>query len=230
MNKFFSTSIHYILLSFLVSCGNTGQENAFIQNAASTSSVKEIKSANVVIDLIDIDPGLACTNGGISLFTFLDQNGDQLFQEEETIVKSKAICHGENGTHSSVSLETIVNSPTCPNGGVKISTSSSSPVEVCNGSQGQQGQQGIQGIQGLQGLQGVAGIAGVSGTQVIPVKFCVTDNSQFPEYGLMIGSELFAVFWGTTPASPTVPQAYLSKILAGQYMSTGGNGCIFSVP
>lgn len=223
MNKFMVC----LLMVVLNSCGNVAQESAFAPEAATTASIKELSANSLGIELIDIDPGLACLNGGISIITFLDTNSDYLYQETESILKSKAICHGLNGTNSSVNLEAFNSSSNCPSGGVKISSSPNPEVEVCNGAQGVQG---LQGLVGLQGIQGVAGAAGVAGTQVIPVKFCTTDNSQFPEYGLMIGSDLYAVFWGMTPASPTVAQAYFSKIVAGQYMSTGGNGCLFSVP
>lgn len=45
----------------------------------------------------------------------------------------------------------------------------------------------------------------------------------------MIGKDLFAVYWGTTPASPNTPQALLTKLVPGNYQSTGGNNCLFSI-
>lgn len=203
-----------ILITFY-SCGNN--EEVIANNQA---TIQGIEKPNYVVDLADIDPGLACSNGGVSIFTFNDLDNDGVHRPEEPIVKSKTICHG---TSVSINLESVASSAACPNGGVKISATGSSTVEVCHGSQGLQGAQGIQGQQGLQGIQGA------SGSVVTPVKFCPTDNSSFPEYGLMIDGELYAVFWGPTPAS-SAHQAFLSKVTSGNYVSTGGNGCLFSVP
>ena len=147
-------------------------------------------------------------------------------------MKVKALCYGlngsngtngTNGTSGSITLESVASSATCPSGGVKITSTSSSGLEVCNGVNG------LNGEHGLPGVQGIPGLADSSGTIVTPVKFCATDNSTFPEYGLMIGEELFAVYWGSTPASPSTPQAFLTKLVAGNYMSTGGNNCLFTI-
>lgn len=69
------------------------------------------------------------------------------------------------------------------------------------------GSDGIDGTNGTNGTNETNGTNGTNGTIVTPVKFCSNDNSTFPEYGLMIGSDLYAVYWGTTPASPNKPQA-----------------------
>lgn len=79
------------------------------------------------------------------------------------------------------------------------------------------------------GIDGANGSVGANGTSIIPVKFCQNDNSLFAEYGLMIGDELFAVYWGVTPGSPSVPQASLVKLIPGNYMSTGGDNCLFTI-
>ena len=225
----------------LVSCGKNGKDGRNGLDGASTMGLNGADAVSTGVDFTDIGPGLACANGGISIFTFRDVNSDGLLQSEEEIIKVKAICHGLNGTNgtdgvnASITLESVTSSETCPNGGVKISSSSSSPVEICNGINGLNGEQGIQGVQGIPGIAGADGQDGqdgqdgAPGTNVIPVKFCANDNSTFPEYGLMIGNELFAVYWGTTPASPNKPQAFLTKLVAGNYQSTGGNNCLFSV-
>jgi hypothetical protein len=226
-------------LFILVSCGKDSENGLSIQDPP---VLQELGTPNVGIDFTDIDPGLACANGGMSIFSFYDSNSDRLFQSDEIIIKTKAICHGlngtngVNGTNASLSLESFLASATCPGGGVKISGSASVSVEVCNGVNGLNGQQGIQGVQGIPGMAGATGATGETGaagtnaTQVTPVKFCANDNSAFPEYGLLIGEELFAVFWGPTPGTPSVSQAFLSKLVAGNYMSTGGNNCLFAVP
>jgi hypothetical protein len=190
----------------LYSCGNAGQDVAFIGNPIPT--VQGIEKPSVGIDFVDIDPGLACAAGGVSIFSFYDNNSDKFYQFGEDIIRTKSIC---NGTNASITLESIVSSTVCPSGGIKISSSASTVVEVCNG------------MNGLNGVQGIAG------TLVTPVKFCSTDNSTFAEYGLIIGDDLFAVYWGVTPASPKVAQASLVKLVSGNYMSTGGSNCLFTI-
>jgi hypothetical protein len=220
-----------ISLAILASCGSSGQDVAFATNQ-SAATVQGIESPSVGIDFADINPGLACANGGISIFSFYDSNSDKFFQAGETIIKTKAICNGLNGVDGispAISLESFTTSSICPNGGIKISSSGSSPVQVCNGVDGINGAQGLQGLQGIPGMVGADGAQGTAGTVVTPVKFCTTDNATFPEYGLMIGPDLFAVYWGFTPAQPNVAQAFLTKIIAGNYISTGGNGCLFSI-
>ena len=220
----------FIIVSLLslTSCGKNGEDG----KDGVGSTILGINSVSTGIDITDIDPGLACANGGVSVYTFIDDNSDGVFGSGEEILKIKSLCHGlngSNGTNGSISLESVSSSSVCPNGGVKISSSSSSSAEVCNGANGLNGEQGLPGIQGIPGLAGSNGANGSDGTVVTPVKFCERDNSTFPEYGLIIGDELFAVYWGSTPASPKTPQAFLTKLVAGDYMSTGGNNCLFTV-
>ncbi len=221
-------------ISVLVSCGRNGKDGT---NGIDGSTFAGIEGISTGIDFVDIEPGLACTSGGISVFTFIDSNLDGLYQSSsESILKVKALCNGVDGaagqdgaSGTSITLESISSSGTCPNGGVKLLSGSGNPVEVCNGINGLNGENGLPGVQGIPGINGSNGTNGTNGTVVTPVKFCPSDNSSFPEYGLLVGDELFAVFWGTTPASPSVKQAFLTKLVAGNYMSTGGNNCLFSV-
>lgn len=221
-----------LILISLVACGR-GKKGADGRDSIQQGILDE---SSIGVDLEDILPGLACANGGVSIFTFKDLESNGVLDSDDSIIKVKSICHGlngtdgTNGTSSSMTVESVASSSTCPNGGVKITSSSSSvPVEICNGANGLNGEQGIQGAQGIPGMAGATGAAGADGTVVTPVKFCPTDNSTHPEYGLLIGEELFAVYWGSTPASPSVSQAFLTKLMAGNYMSTGGNNCLFSV-
>ena len=229
----------------LISCGKNGKNGSDGLDGATSMGLNGVSTG---VDFADIEPGLACANGGISIFTFEDGNSDGQLQSDEFVIKVKALCNGLNGTNgidgvngtngvnASITLESVASSTTCPNGGVKISSNTSFPVEICNGVDGLNGEQGLPGIQGIPGIagsdgtNGQDGANGTNGTLVTPVKFCATDNSTFPEYGLLIGGELFAVYWGTTPASPHKAQAFLTKLVAGNYMSTGGNNCLFSVP
>jgi len=118
------------------------------------------------------------------------------------------------------------------------------------GPQGAVGATGVQGVQGIQGLQGADGTNGTNGhdgnngedgedghdgnnehdgNSVTTIKFCQDDTSAFPEYGIVIGSNIYAVYWGSAPYSPNTSEAFLALIKPGNYMSTGGNGCHFTV-
>ncbi len=234
-------------LFVFISCGKDGSNGAAGADGSSTFGINGVSTG---IEFEDISPGLACAAGGVSIFSFRDSNADGVLQSDESVIKVKSICNGSNGANgingangasASITLESVASSFTCPNGGVKISSTNSSSVEVCNGINGINGEQGIPGMQGIPGIAGAVGAAGAdgqdgqdgqdgnSGTIVTPVKFCASDKSTFPEYGLMIGNDLFAVYWGSTPASPKVSQAFLTKLVPGNYMSTGGNNCLFSI-
>lgn len=242
-----------IILITIAGCGKNGTNGVSGMDGATIVGLNGISNG---VDFTDILPGLACANGGVSIFTFRDIDADGLMSAGEDIIKVKALCHGLNGTNgingqngingtdgtnASISLESIANSAKCPAGGIKINSSTSAAVEVCNGINGLNGEQGIPGVQGIPGLagsngtngsngaDGKDGVNGTNGTSILPVRFCEKDDSKFPEYGLLIGEDLFAVYWGTTPASPNTAQAFLTKLVPGDYMSTGGNNCLFSV-
>jgi hypothetical protein len=218
-----------LIVTLTLACGKNGKNGSDGQDGASTLGLNGSDAVSTGVDFSDIGPGLACANGGISIFTFRDHNSDGSLQEDEEVIKVKSICHGTNGTSPSLTLESVASSTACLNGGVKISSSLGQSQEICNGANGLNGEQGIQGVQGVPGIAGVNGADGAPGTSVMPVKFCPSDNSRFPEYGLIVGNELFAVYWGPTPGSPNKAQAFLTKLIAGNYQSTGGNNCLFSI-
>lgn len=97
------------------------------------------------------------------------------------------------------------------------------------GPTGAVGATGSAGLQGVSGLDGTNGTNGQDGASVTTVKFCNDDTSAFPEYGIVIGSNIYAVYWGTAPYSPNTSEAFLALIKPGSYVSTGGNGCHFTV-
>lgn len=227
------------LLMLVVACGKNGKDG---KNGSDGATIAGLNGISTGIDFEDIYPGPVCSQGGVSIFTFRDANADGLFQDNEPIIRVKAICHGRDGVdgqngadgmhgvdgaNASLTAEMVLQSSQCPAGGVRISGTGMPAVEVCNGVNGINGEQGIPGAQGVPGLNGRDG---ADGTRVLPIKFCADDRSTFPEYGLQVGDEIFAVYWGTTPASPSTPQAFLAKLLPGQYRSTGGNNCVFRVP
>jgi hypothetical protein len=75
---------------------------------------------------------------------------------------------------------------------------------------------------------GSTGPSGAAGTSITTIKFCNDDTSTFPEYGIIIGTQIYAVYYGSTPSS-SAPEAFLALIVPGNYRSTGGNGCAFTV-
>jgi hypothetical protein len=112
------------------------------------------------------------------------------------------------------------------------------------GPKGDTGAQGIQGIPGPMGPQGVPGATGAVGAQgpkgepgiqgipgagssggMTPVKLCANDNSAFPEYGFVIGSNLYAVYYGVVNGTLN---AFMARLNPGSYMSTNSTGCTFT--
>ena len=93
------------------------------------------------------------------------------------------------------------------------------------GPQGIQGEVGPQGVQGVIGPQGIAGVDGAPGTVVTFVKFCneVTNYpSTFPEYGLCVNNQIFAVYSANGGFGVVIPP--------GTYYSNGINSsCNFTV-
>jgi|SRR5581483_6447705 len=88
-------------------------------------------------------------------------------------------------------------------------------ILVCNGSVGQTGAQGNQGRDGT------------DATPVSAVQFCAgyttTYPSSFPEFGLCLGSDLYAVYWDGR-------NAWLSEVVPGYYASTSTSApCDFTV-
>jgi hypothetical protein len=181
-------------LLILVSCGSHNTEK----------QAEEVVSTG--IDIKDADS--VCYNGGVIISSFQDYNKDGLLNEEEPVNSVKTVC---NGTNASISLNNLPeNNIHCPTGGVLI-TSESGSVPVCNGEDG------------LQGEQGETGLAGQDGSSIIPVKFCEDSKANYPEYGLKIGSDIFAVFW-------TKGEAFLTKLTPGTYVTTTGNhDCHFTL-
>ncbi len=220
----------FILVTGFITIACGGQDRVVKSNAPINQSITN--EGQISIDIEDLAPGLVCHSGGISIFTFRDKNADAVLDTDESIIKVKSVCNGvdgQNGFSPTMTMEVLASSSSCPQGGVKISSSSDESVEICNGADGLNGVQGVQGVQGLPGMTGATGATGQDGVGISPVQFCPKDDSTFPEYGLLIGKELYAVYWGVTPGSPKSAQAFLTKLVAGDYQSTGGNNCLFSV-
>lgn len=112
------------------------------------------------------------------------------------------------------------------------------------GPKGDQGLQGVQGIAGVDGINGQDGATGVVGAQgpkgepgiqgipgsssqsgMTPVKLCANDTSAFPEYGFVIGSNLYAVYYGVVNGTLN---AFMARLNPGNYVSTNSTNCTFS--
>lgn len=170
------------------------------------------KGADGYSSLIKVSASASCDGFRYDVYT--DYNKDGLLDNNEPVTSVTNVCHGVNGKSPSLIVRMATNE--CPSGGYIFSADDTETV-VCHG------------MDGANGLTGMQGPQGEPGTSITPVKFCGSDNSTYPEYGLMVGSQLFAVYWGETPASPNKKQAFLTLLVPGTYQSTGGNNCQFTI-
>lgn len=104
------------------------------------------------------------------------------------------------------------------------SNKNQSSFAVCNGANGSNG---TNGAQGAQGPQGEPGAAGQNTTPITAVQFCpgYTTNypSTFPEFGLCLNSQIYAVYWDGH-------NAWLALVAPGYWASTSTSApCNFHV-
>lgn len=205
----------FFTFSVLVSCGKNGKDGTNGIDGATLAPLNPVVSS---IDLQDVLPGLVCSEGGVSLVIFTDENNDGVFQDTELITKRKTICNGRSET---LTYEPVSSSSQCPGGGIKISSSSNpTVVEVCNG---------INGVDGSFGKDSSYDINGIVGSQLMPIKFCNDQGHQFSEYGLLINGELFAVYWETSTGSAKKSDAYLTKLDITNFENDREENCLFEV-
>lgn len=127
------------------------------------------------------------TRPGKSVEFYKDANNNGIKDPSETAVSTMLVCDGENGASPTV-VALSPGDPDCPNGGVKINGN-----PVCNG---------------LNGIDGAS-----FGSNVIAAKLCPSDTDPMAEYGIFIGTELYAVLY-----SP--PHAGLVRLPPGTYTTT----------
>jgi hypothetical protein len=73
------------------------------------------------------------------------------------------------------------------------------------------------------------GLNGTNASTIVPEQLCSAATAgRYPEQGLKIGNQLFAVYWGALNGS-SVSQAFLAALAPGAYTSTNGTGCQFTV-
>jgi hypothetical protein len=106
-------------------------------------------------------------------------------------------------------------------GGASVTCNGNS-VNINNGLNGESGPSGSV------GATGPAGPSGATGASVTAVRLCADSTSAFPEYGVQIGGALYAVYFGVLNGEAQ-PQAFLAQLTQGNYESTNGSGCLFTV-
>lgn len=84
---------------------------------------------------------------------------------------------------------------------------------------GPAGSSGSVGPVGPQGPQGVSGGVG----NMTPVQLCPGDTASFKEFGFIVGTDLYAVYFDKNQ-----PIAFLAKLSPGSYVTTNGSNCHFS--
>ena len=101
----------------------------------------------------------------------------------------------------------------------------SNGTDGATGATGATGSQGPTGPQGNPGNTGPQGAPGTPGTQIQMVQFCPgtpSYPSTFPEYGIKIGTQIWAVY--------SANGGFLTYIPPGQYLSNAvGSSCTFTV-
>ena len=113
---------------------------------------------------------------------------------------------GDQGSSPVVTTQPAT-SQECLNGGSEILVNGVEQTVICNGVQGQ------------------PGLPGTPGTKITLVQFCAETPSYpstFPEVGLCIDGNLYAVY--------SIPGSFLALITPGRYQSNGiGSSCSFTV-
>lgn len=134
---------------------------------------------------------------------------------------------GVNGTNGKDAVPCSV-SPV--SGGALVSCPDGTTSLVTNGVNGVNGLDGINGTDGLNGTNGTNGSNGTNGTNATPittVQFCPnytgTYPSDFPEFGICIAGNTYAVYWDGR-------NAWLAQVYPGAYSSTSSSApCNFTM-
>jgi hypothetical protein len=137
---------YLIVMLLFVGCGKK-QKLELLKGDAGADG----KSAHsLVSQLVEVNAGLICPNGGQSLDVYLDLDDSLNVSEEDKFQSSLIACNGENGLQG----EQGVQGEQGPQG-----------LQGEVGPQGEAGPQGEPGPIGPQGPQGEAGIPGVAGPE-----------------------------------------------------------------
>jgi hypothetical protein len=186
--------------------------------------------------------------GGLKIVPYTDFNRNSQYDAgEETILAANVICNGAKGDVGAVGATGAQGLQ-----GIQGATGAMGPIgpQGVQGIQGIQGAQGVagpkgdQGLQGIQGIQGATGATGAIGAQgpkgepgiqgmpglssqggMTPVQLCANDTSAFPEYGFVIGNNLYAVYYGVISGTLN---SFMARLNPGTYISTNSTNCTFT--
>lgn len=220
----------------LTGCAESGFHSLQVQTIPGRDGYTTYITTQVVSPI----KGVCGLAGGIKIVPYTDYNRNGLLDAgEENTLAASVICNGAQGIQGIQGLAGVQ--------GLQGSTGAMGPIgpQGVQGIQGIAGAQGIagpQGAQGLQGIQGVPGLGGAIGSQgpkgepgvqgipgsgngMTPVKLCANDNSAFPEYGFVIGSNLYAVYYGVINETLN---SFMARLNPGNYMSTNSTKCTFT--
>lgn len=95
----------------------------------------------------------------------------------------------------------------------------------CAPVQGPRGETGLPGATGPQGSPGIPGLPGLDATPITTVSFCGGPSvypSNFPEYGIVIGGNIYGVY--------SANGGFLALLPPGLYLSNAiGSTCTFTI-
>ena len=229
-----------LIASLMTACGKETQQLAVSGKDGHDGFTTYLTTK--AIPPMDVSKSLCGLAGGIQLIPYTDYNRNGQYDAgEETVLASTIICNGAQGVQGiagaigaqGIQGATGLMGPIGPQGVQGIAG-----IKGAQGIAGPQGLQGLQGIQGIPGLPGsigaqgpkgepgIQGIAGSSnGSGLTPVKLCAADTSQYPEYGFIVGSSLYAVYYGVVNGTLN---AFMARLTPGNYVSTNSTNCKFT--
>ena len=221
-----------LLIALLALTGCSGSQTTF-------TSLKPKDGVSMGVDVSQ--SAASCEAGGVTIKTYVDSNSNSQLEAGELVKQVATVCNGLNGQDGDNVTVAVASNNMCPNGGITING-----IPVCNGEDGQMGPQGHTGVNGAQGPQGIPGTPGAQGAQGLQgqvgpvgpqgpagangsisnltmVQLCPGDTASFKEYGFIVGTELFAVYFDKSQ-----PIAFLAKLNPGNYATTNGSNCQFT--
>jgi len=187
--------------------------------ATDTASAPQVTAKNAVaFSTVNNAPVTACANGGITVHSGVDINGNGVLDQTE-ISNMQYVCNGNNGANAMTALVTATSEPAgsnCANGGSKISSGSdangngildsteiTSASYLCNGVSGSNGTNGLNTL-----VKIVAGVA---------VNICANDGNQI-QSGLDLNND------GILQGTEATTTAYVCNGATGATGPTGATG------
>lgn len=151
--------------------------NLGVQDFGTINVSPSVKS--VAHRLATAAPSSTCPNGGITVFSGIDSNGNGALDTAEGST-SQLICNGVNGLTTVLASTPEPKGSNCPAGGVKVSAGldansngvldtaeASSNSFICNGLDGAAGANGSNGLNGANGTNGTNGSNGANGLNTL---------------------------------------------------------------